>query len=123
MTHKPHTQVSSTRVNWNDPELASLLQRSAAWQLDNRGGFIPQDVEVYLGWSGTVGRSAKLVWEREKSAVLETNFPMGQGEQVRLDKHLGESIRTVWGVVLEGREGYRDGDRERGIHLYWLQVR
>jgi hypothetical protein len=123
MTHKPHTKVSGLRVDWNDPELSSLLKRSEGWQLDNRGGFATQEVQVYLGWSGTVGRSAVLVWEREKSVVLETNFPIGQGEQVRVDKHLGDRIRTLWGVVVEGREGVREEDRQRGIHLYWLQVR
>jgi len=123
MTQQPHTQLSSTRVNWNDPELSSLLKRSETWQLDNRGGFTPQDVQVYLGWSSTVGRSAVLVWERDKSVVLEVDFPLGKGEQVRVDKHLGDSIRTLWGVVVEGREGVREEDRKRGIHLYWLQVR
>lgn len=123
MTHKSHTKVSNVRVNWNDPELASLLQRSEAWQLDNRGGHAAQDVQVYLGWSGTVGRSALLVWERDQSVVLETNFPIGQGEQVRVDKHLGDRIRTLWGVVVEGREGSREEDRSKGVHLYWLQVR
>jgi hypothetical protein len=123
MTHKPHTQVSNLRVDWNDPELSSLLKRSEGWQLDNRGGFTAQEVQVFLGWSGTVGRSAVLVWERENSAVLETNFSIGQGEQVRIDKHLGDRIRTLWGVVVEGREGFREEDRQRGIHLYWLQTR
>ncbi|GLQ51007.1 hypothetical protein ACFFJT_07365 [Dyella flava] len=123
MTQTPHTQLSSARVNWNDPELSLLLKRSENWQLDNRGGFTPQDVQVYLGWSSTVGRSAMLVWERDKSVVLEVDFPLGKGDQVRVDKHLGDSIRTLWGVVVEGREGVREEDRRRGIHLYWLQVR
>jgi hypothetical protein len=123
MTHQPHAKVSNVRVNWNDPDLSSLLKRSESWQLDNRGGCTPQDVQVYVGWSGTVGRSASLVWERDKSAVLETNFSIGPGEQVRVDKHLGESIRTLWGVVVEERKGSREEDHIRGIHLYWLQVR
>ena len=123
MTHKSHTKVSNVRVNWNDPELAALLKRSDNWQLDNRGGFAPQDVLVYLGWSGSVGRSAILVWEHGKSVVLETPFPLGNGEHVRVDKHLGDRIRSLWGVVLEGREGLRAEDRARGIHLYWVQVR
>jgi hypothetical protein len=123
MTHKPHTQVSNLSINWNDPDLASLLKRSESWQLDNRGGHTPQDVQVYVGWSGTVGRSAMLMWERDQSVVLKTNFELGQGEQVRVDKHLGDRIRTLWGVVLEGREGSRQEDRQHGIHLYWLQIR
>lgn len=123
MNHRPHAQVSHTRVNWNDPELSSLLKRSESWQLDNRGGFTAQEVQVFLGWSGTVGRTALLVWERDTSVVLQTNFPIGQGEQIRIDKHLGDRIRTLWGVVVEGRAGFREGDRDRGIQLYWLQTR
>jgi hypothetical protein len=123
MTHKSHTHASKIRVDWNDPELAALLKRSEEWQLDNRGGFAPQDVQVYLGWSGTVGRSAVLVWERDKSVVLEASFPLTKGEHVRVDKHLGDRIRTLWGVVVEGREGLRVDDRTHGVHLYWLQVR
>jgi hypothetical protein len=123
MTHKPHTQVSNVRVDWNDPELAALLTRSDSWQLDNRGGYTPQDVQVYLGWSSAVGRTAVLVWERDTSVVLETTFALGKGEQVRVDKHLGDRIRTLWGVVMEGREGFREQDQARGIHLYWLQVK
>jgi hypothetical protein len=123
MTHRPDTRVSNIRVDWNDPQLESLLRRSESWSLDNRGGFTPQEVQIYLGWSGTVGRSAMLVWERDKSVVLETNFPLGLGEHVRVDKHLGESIRTLWGVVADGREGFRGEDRKKGIHLYWLHVK
>jgi hypothetical protein len=123
MSTKAHTQVSNARVDWNDPELAALLKRSDNWQLDNRGGFAPHEVQVYLGWSGSVGRTASLVWERDKSAVLETTFSLAKGDQVRVDKHLGDRIRTLWGVVLEGREGGREEDRARGVHLYWLTIR
>lgn len=123
MSHKSNTQVSNVRVDWSDPQLESLLRRSEGWQLDNRGGYSAQDVQIYVGWSGSVGRSAALVWERDKSMVVQTNFPIGKGEQVRVDKHLGESIRTLWGVVIEERKGQRDEDREKGIHLYWLHVR
>ncbi|GAB2585631.1 hypothetical protein ISP15_10690 [Dyella jejuensis] len=123
MTHKAHNKVSNVRVDWSDPELSSLLLRSETWKLDNRGGFSPQEVQVYFGWSGTIGRSASLVWERDKSVVLATDFPIGQGEQVRVDKHLGDRIRTLWGTVVEGREGAREDDRKKGIRLYWLHIR
>lgn len=122
MNRHVHTRVSNTNVNWDDPQLVSLLRRSEQWSIDNRGGFSPQDVHVYLGWSGSVGRTATLVWERDNAIVLETTFPIAQGEQVRIDKHLGNRIRTLWGVVVEGREGFREEDRQKGIHVYWLQV-
>ncbi|GLQ46019.1 hypothetical protein GCM10007862_10700 [Dyella lipolytica] len=123
MNHKPRTKVTNIRVDWSDPKLESLLRRSENWSLDNRGGHTPQDVEVYLGWSATVGRSARLVWERDQSVVVLTNFPIAKGEHVRLDKHLGDSIRTLWGVAVDGRESNREEDREQGLHVYWLQIR
>ena len=51
MNHRSPTHVSHIPVNWSDPELASLLNRSEGWQLDNRGGYAPQNVEVFVGWS------------------------------------------------------------------------
>ncbi|WP_233841869.1 hypothetical protein [Dyella sp. 2HG41-7] len=123
MSRKAHTNVSGTRVNWDDPQLASLLQRSESWSIDNRGGFSPQDVEIYVGWSGSIGRPAVLVWERGNAVVLETKFPIEKGEQIRVDKHLGDRIRTLWAMVVDGREGTRDEDRKNGVHIYWLQVR
>jgi hypothetical protein len=123
MDQTPHTRASSLRVDWSDPELESLLRKSESWSLDNRGGFNPQEIQLYMGWSGSVGRSALLVWERDKSMVVETNFPIGTGEHVRIDKHLGQSIRTLWGVVADGREGSREEDRKLGLHFYWLHVK
>jgi hypothetical protein len=122
MRRKESSLASNTQIDWDNPKLVSLLQRSEQWSIDNRGGFSPQSVEVYFGWSGSVGKTATLVWERENAVVLETTFPIGQGEQVRVDKHLGDRIRTLWGVVVDGREGAREEDRENGIHIYWLQL-
>jgi hypothetical protein len=122
MNHKSHTHVSHVPVNWSDPELASLLTRSESWQLDNRGGYASQSVEVFVGWSSAAGRPAALVWERDQSAVIATDSPIGQGEQVRIERHMGGNIRTFFGVVIEGREGFRMEDIKQGIRLYWLRV-
>jgi hypothetical protein len=122
MNHKSNTPVSRIPVNWSDPELASLLNRSKGWQLDNRGGYASQDVQVFVGWSSAAGRHAALVWERDQSAVIAADFPIGQGEQVRIERHMGDNLRIVFGVVIEGREGFREDDVKRGIRLYWLRV-
>jgi hypothetical protein len=122
MSHRSPTHVSHMPVNWSDPELASLLNRSEGWQLDNRGGYASQNVEIFVGWSSAAGRTAALVWERDQSAVIAAHFPIGQGEQVRVERHLGGNIRTLFGVVIEGREGFREDDIQRGIRLYWLRV-
>lgn len=122
MNHRSPAHAAHIPVDWNDPELASLLTRSKGWQLDNRGGYASQNVEVFIGWSAATGRPAALVWERDQSAVIATDFPIGQGEHVRVERQAGGSLRTVFGVVIDGREGFREDDRKRGIRLYWLRV-
>jgi hypothetical protein len=122
MNHRSPTHVSHIPVDWNDPELASLLTRSEGWQLDNRGGYASQHVEVFVGWSSAAGRPAALVWERDQSAVIAAGFPIGQGEQVRIERHMGGNLRTFFGVVIEGREGFRQDDAQRGTRLYWLRT-
>lgn len=124
MDLRTDTSISSIPVNWNDPELESLLRRSEGWQLDNRGAYASQDVHVFVGWSTATGRSAALVWEREESAVIATDFAIGQGESLRVEKYMGgRNVRTLYGVVIEGREGFREEDAKKGIRLYWLRVR
>ena len=120
-THKPHSK--GHRVDWNDPRLQALLRKSEHWKLDNRGTYEPRDVQIHLGWGATAGRSAVLVWERDQVMMLETRFPISLGEHVRVDEAKGESLRSIWGIVAEGREGFRSEDRENGIHLHWLHLR
>lgn len=116
------TPHSATTVNWQDPDLQALLSKSENWRFDNRGGHTEQDVHVYLGWSGTVAHEAKLVWEKDQAVVLVTDFPIGPGEQVRLERPLGDRTRTLWGQMVEGREGNREEDKQKGLLVYWLRV-
>jgi hypothetical protein len=121
--YKPPTKKPVNRVDWSDPHLESLLQKTESWKLDNRGNFPPEEVQIHVGWAATVGKPALLVWERDQAMVLETRFTLQEGEHIRVDSHQGESIRTVWGVVIEGREGNRAEDQANGVHVYWLHVR
>ncbi|WP_266171865.1 hypothetical protein [Dyella subtropica] len=123
LMHKPHTRWSSNRVDWSDPHLESLLKKSEDWKIDSRGTYTPQGVQIHIGWGASTGKHATLVWEHDQAMVLVTDFPLPQGEHVRVDKHLGESVRSVWGVVVEGREGYRTEDRESGAYVHWVHVR
>jgi len=124
MSHpKLPTQKLANRVDWNDPHLESLLRKTESWKLDNRGVYPAQEVQIHIGWGAAAGKPALLVWERDQAMVLETRFPLLQGEHVRVDSHLGDSIRTVWGVVVEGRKGHRAEDKANGVHVYWLHVR
>lgn len=123
MSHfKPHSKVSNHQVNWSDPQLEALLRKTESWKLDNRGAFPSQDVQVHVGWGANTGRKAALVWENDRVLVLEAHFLIPQGEHVRVDRYYGESVRTVWGVVVEGREGFREEDRQNGVYVHWLHV-
>jgi hypothetical protein len=119
--HKP--QSKGNQVDWSDPHLQDLLRRSEHWKLDNRGTYVPKTVQIHLGWGASTGRPAVLVWERDQVMMVETRFPIMVGEHVRVDEPQGESMRSVWGIVAEGREGFRAEDRANGVHLHWLHLR
>jgi len=127
---KPPIKKSASRVDWSNPRLEALLKKTEGWQLDNRGSFPSQDVGIQLGWSGDAGvgavessRSGLLVWEQEQVMVIETNFPIAQGELVRVDRQVGDNVETAWGSLIESRPGLRADDDENGIHVHWLNMR
>jgi hypothetical protein len=121
--HKPPSKWESNKVDWNDPELQALLQRSESWTLDNRGSFSRQDVELHVGWGAGSGRPAVLVWERGQALVVETQFPLAKDEPVRVDRHTPAGLRSVWGVVADGRKGTRSEDEAQGIYVHWVHLR
>ena len=123
MNHRHKSPKSGHRVDWNDPDLQSLLSKTEHWKLDNRAGHVTQDVQIHIGWGMGADKPAVLVWERDKTMVLETAFEMPIGEHVRVDRLLDDGMRSVWGVVADGREGRREGDREHGVRVYWVHVR
>ena len=124
MTHRRQpSKVPTNRVNWSDPHLESLLQKTESWQIDNRGSHPSREVEIHLGWGAGTHRPAVLVWEREDVMVLETRFPMRKSEHLRVDKPFGDGIQTRWGTVVESRAGHRAGDEENGIHVHWVHMR
>ncbi|KZC40439.1 MULTISPECIES: hypothetical protein [Rhodanobacter] len=108
------------RVDWNDPELQKLLSKIEGWDLDNRENFVREDVQIQVGWSAGSVRAATLVWKREKVMVLEASLQIPTGEFVRVDTFVADGMRSVWGVVVEGRAGRREEDRSNGMNVYWL---
>jgi hypothetical protein len=124
MSHyKPNSKLSNNQVDWNEPHLESLLRKTEGWKLDNRGGYPSQEVHIQIGWGAHAGREAVLVWETDQVMVLETRFSIPQGEHVRVDRIYGDGARTLWGMVAEGREGFREEDRQNGVYVHWLHVR
>ncbi|HUB91930.1 MAG TPA: hypothetical protein VMA74_19570 [Dyella sp.] len=123
MSHiKSMPKVSNNQVDWNDPRLEALLRKTEEWKLDNRGAFPAQDVQIHIGWGASAARKATLVWEAERVMVLAANFLIPQGEHVRVDRISAGSLRTVWAVVAEGREGFREEDKENGVYVHWLHI-
>lgn len=120
---KKSATKATNRVDWDDPLLASLLKKTESWQLDNRGTFAAQHVEVQLGWGAGSARPATLVWEREKVTVLETDFPIEQGMLVRIDKHVAGNQVTTLGTLLESRPGVRAHDQLGDVHVHWVSLR
>lgn len=108
------------RVDWNDPQLQKLLSKIEGWDLDNRENFLREEVQIQIGWSAGSVRAATLVWKREKVMVLEASFLIPTGEFVRVDTLFGDDVRSVWGVVAEGRAGRRAEDHSNGVNVYWL---
>jgi hypothetical protein len=127
---KPPAKKSASRVDWSNPRLEALLKKTEGWQLDNRGSYPPQDVGVQIGWSGDTGvgtaessRPGVLVWEHEQVMVLETSFPIEQGELVRIDRLVGERVEAAWGSLIESRPGLRSEDDENHVHVHWINMR
>lgn len=114
---------SGNNVDWNDPQLQSLLGKTEGWSLDNRGVFSPVPCELHIGWGAGAVRPAVLVYERTGVMVIEAQFIIHAGEQVRIDCMQAGTLRSTWGAVAEGREGYRAEDRAQGIHVYWVHTR
>jgi hypothetical protein len=123
MSHyKPSSKLSKQQVDWNDPHLQSLLQKTEHWRLDNRGSFSAEEVRIFVGMGDESGHTAYLVWEGDQVAVLETLFSIRNGEHVRMDRPSSAGMRTTWGVIVEGREGHREEDRQHGVHVHWLHM-
>lgn len=121
--HKPPAGRSANVVDWSDPRLDALLKKTESWSLDNRGAFPEQVVQLHVGWGASTGKAARLVWEREQAVVIVSDYTLPKGESVRVDRHLGEGLRSAWGVVVESRPGQRDEDQARGLYVHWLHMR
>ena len=121
--HKTPARLSGNRVDWDDERLAALLKKTEGWTLDNRDTAEPLEVQLHVGWGSSTGRHASLVWERDQAVVVVTAFAIAVGEHVRIDRHAGEEVRSAWGVVVDGREGFRAGDRETGAWVHWVHMR
>lgn len=112
--------TSGNNVDWSNPELQKLLDKTQGWGLDNRGVYSPVACELFVGWGAGAGRLATLVYERDRLMVVETRFIIPKGEHVRVNRIVGGTLSSTWGVVADGREGFRADDRANGIYVHWI---
>jgi hypothetical protein len=110
----------SNPVDWSDPQLQKLLGKIESWNLDNREIHPRRNVQVQVGWKAAGSNDAVLVWKRDKVMVIEASFVIPAGEYVRIDTLHGDSMRRVWGVVVDGRPGRREEDCANRVNVYWL---
>lgn len=122
MSH-PSKPPSGNVVDWNNPDLQSLLSKTEGWSLDKRGVYTPTACELHVGWGAGTGRPATLVYERDVVLVVETRFAIPKGEHVRVDRLRSGTMSSTWGIVAEGREGFRDEDRVNGVYVHWVHTR
>lgn len=111
----------AVNVDWDAPHLQTLLEKTEAWQLDNRGACNPEKVRVFIGWGAITGRSGIVVWEDATAVVLQTTSPLLIGEHVRVEKRITGQVRSICGEVVRSRPGQRSNDRIHGIHIHWLR--
>jgi hypothetical protein len=114
---------SANLVDWDDPHLQKLLSKTEGWSLDNRGVFSPVSCDIHVGWGAGAGKPGTVVYEQPGVMVVATASIIPQGEQVRVDRLQAGTLRSTWGVVVDGREGRREEDRARGLHVYWVHMR
>ncbi|UJJ53916.1 hypothetical protein [Rhodanobacter thiooxydans] len=123
---KSRSSVSVGQVDWDDPNLDALLQKIDGWKLDNRSDHPLQDVQIQIssGWTANsvVSKPAQMVSMDEQAMVLVTRFPLPLGDRVRVDTQHAGGTRSVWGCIVEGREGHRVEDREHGLFLSRLRI-
>jgi hypothetical protein len=123
---KSRSDVSVGPVDWSAPSLEALMQKVDGWKLDNRSDLPWQEVQIHVnsGWTANsvVSKPAQMISMDEQTLVLVTRFPMPQGGHVRVDSQRAGGTHSVWGWIVEGREGYRVEDRERGLFLSRLSI-
>ena len=127
MSHaKSRSRVSVGQIDWHDPYISSLLEKTVDWRLDNRTSQPPKKVQIHLssGWvtANTVSKPAVVVASGDGTMVLATRFPIQLGERVGVDSQRGDGTSILWGRVIEGREGRRAEDSEHDLFLSWLRL-
>ncbi|EQD43793.1 hypothetical protein B1A_15490 [mine drainage metagenome] len=109
------------KADWGDPELQALLKKTEQWQIDQRPGFVAEDVRIDLRWGAGVPCAARLVDLHDEFFVLQTVLSLPVGEHVRVDRRVGDQATILWGEVMQSRAGMRAGDQILDGQFHWLR--
>ena len=64
---------------------------------------------------------------RQQGEAAEEDDAEKRQHEVRRPRGRGSgtagAMRSSWGIVMDGREGFRAEDRASGIHVHWVHVR
>lgn len=127
MAHnKDRTRVSVADVDWSDPRLHKLLEKTDGLSIDNRNQQPGTKVKIRIasGWeSSATDKPALLVADVDGVLVLATHFPLPHGGDVQVMGLPGAGPDLRWAVVTDEREGNRAEDKDAGIFLNWLRPR
>lgn len=125
MSHnKERSRVTVADVDWEDPRLKGLLDKTEGLSIDQRSGDPPTEVAIRIvgGWESNAGdKPALLVGSFDGTLVLATHFPLTRGDEVQVTGIPGTGPDSRWAVVTEEREGSRAEDRNQGVFLNWLR--
>lgn len=127
MAHnKERSRVAVADVDWDDPRLEGLLDKTEGLSLDQRSGDpgVAVSIRVAAGWeTSAANKHALLMAHVDETLVLATEFPLPHGVDVQVIGLPGSGPETRWAVVTDEREGSRAEDRGQGIFLQWLRPR
>lgn len=126
MAHnKDRSRVTVGDVDWDDPRLKGLLDKTQGLSIDQRSAEPGVDVTIHIagGWeAGNGEQHALLVAHVDDVLVLATSFPLPHGSEVKVSGVPGAEPDTRWAVVTKEREGIREEDKGKDIFLNWLQA-
>lgn len=127
MAHnKDRTRVSVGDVDWTDPRLKQLLDKTDGLSIDNRSQLPGTEVKIRVasGWDASAAdKPALLVAEVDGLFVLVTRFPLPHGGEVQLTGLPGGGPQARWAMVTDEREGQRVEDQGQGLFLSWVRPR
>ncbi|WP_018915053.1 hypothetical protein [Thiomonas sp. FB-6] len=121
---KDPTLGNMTNVDWNDPELRSLLAATEALRVDKRGSYGARAVHLRMGaGAGPEGR-ALLVGETDGVLQMLFDQTLPIGRIVSLNRDPGAALGGTWETcsVLSCRRGARQDDARHAIYVLELQA-